>query len=238
MLRTFVKISLLTGMTLGMFSTEKAWADSQFIYLGAEPVLSWTHFNWQNADTSSNSTPDANGETVMAQNTGALQAGLFIGYGVVIDWIYLDVEGATQLGKRSASSTTLNEQTQEPLYNTQTMSNIYTVDFRPGFLLGHTHSVIYGIAGFNTAKFTASQENSEGTIVQDNGGMRRNGLRFGGGYSLDLGKFFMVRVEYVYTKFSDSQFTDTVPNSKESHTWDIGSSSSEVNAGLALTLVL
>ena len=93
MLRTFVKISILTGMTLGMFSTEKAWADSQFVYLGAEPVLSWTHFIWQNADTSSNSTPDANGETVIGQTTGALQAGIFTGYGVVIDWIYLDVEG-------------------------------------------------------------------------------------------------------------------------------------------------
>ena len=118
------------------------------------------------------------------------------------------------------------------------MSDIYTVDFRPGFILGHTHSVLYGIAGLNTAKFTAQQENSEAAVVQDNGGMRRNGLRFGGGYSLELGKFFMVRVEYVYTKFSDFQFRDTVPNSKESHTWDLGSSSSEVTAGLALTLAL
>lgn len=234
MRRTFV----LMGMILGMFSTEKAWADSQFVYLGAEPVLSWTHFIWENADTSSNSTPDANGETVIGQTTGALQAGIFAGYGVVIDWIYLDVEGAAQLGKRSASSTTLNEHTQEPLYNTETMSDIYTIDFRPGFILGHTHSVLYGIAGVNTAKFTAKQENNDGAVVQDNGGMRRNGLRFGGGYSLELGKFFMVRVEYVYTKFSDFQFTDTVPNSKESHTWNLGSSSNEVTAGLALTLAL
>ncbi len=225
-------------MVLSVFSLEKAWADSQFIYLGAEPVLSWNHFIWQNADTSNNSTPDANGETVINQTTGALQAALFTGYGVVIDWIYLDVEGAIQLGKRSASSTTLNENTQETFYNTETMNDIYTVDFRPGFILWHTHSVLYGIAGLNTAKFTAQQENSEGVIVQDNGGMRRNGLRFGGGYSLELGKFFMVRVEYVHTKFSDFQFTDTVPNSKESHTWDLGLSSNEVTAGLALTLAL
>jgi opacity protein-like surface antigen len=231
---TFKCIKNWYFVVMGLFFISPALADGQFIYLGGAPVYSWTHFNWSNADTTHNTDPEANGDTILDSTTRALQAEVFVGYEVVVSHISLAVEGATQFGKRTTNAEVLDAHTQEPLSSTVKINKIYIVDFRPGFL--YASGNLYGIVGVNSANFEATQENDEGLTVQDSDSIRRTGLRFGAGYSWLIAGRLAVRVDYVYTHFSNFQFSDVFPNSKESHTWSVGADSSEVSAGLAITL--
>lgn len=227
------RLAVFIGV-VGFGCVQNALADGQYIYGGVAATYSSTRFNWQNVDNRNDTNPAANGQMVIGQANTNTQAGLFIGYAALINYIYLGIEGATQFGHRSAASETRDYNNQQPLHNTATMGDIYIVDFRPGWVFWDKNSLIYGIFGLNTANFNAEQQNSDGIVVQDSGPMRQNGLRLGVGYNLGLGKHFMARVEYVFTKFSDFQFSDTFPDGTETHTWQLDPYSNEVSLGLAL----
>lgn len=224
-------IFILIASFIGM---QNAVAGYQFLYAGVAPVYSLTNVDWQNADTNANTNPEANGRDVINDTHTNTQVGAFIGYGVLLDRIYLGVEGGTQFGQRKAASQTLDYNTQLPLSNQVTMSSIYTVDLRPGFVLGDKNSLLYAIVGLNSSSFEAEQTNDTGAIVQASGSTRTNGIRVGAGYNLGLGKYFMARVEYVFTKFSGFQFSDTFPDGSETHTWEVNPYSNEINFGLAV----
>lgn len=235
MLRIYPKIIAIFLSITGILSFQSAMAsNSQFIYFGIAPTYSSTYFGWQNADTSDDTNPEANGADVVNSSNSTTQIGIFIGYGVLLDKIYLGVEGGTQFGERKGASETQDFNNQIPLDNTVTMSDIYLVDFRPGYIMGDKNSMLYGIIGLNTANFSAVQQTSDGVIVQDSGDIRRNGVRLGLGYNLGLGKHFMARVEYVFTKFSNFQFTATCPDDSETHTWQLNPYSNEVSLGLSV----
>lgn len=228
----FKKIILAASVMAAL--TQTALAGNQFFYIGAEPVYVQTNFNWTNDDVNGESNPQANGVAVIDDTNADTQLGLFIGYGLLIDKIYLGVEGATQVGTRTATSTTQDYNTQMTLNNKATMSDIYIVDFRPGYVLGGKNSMIYGILGLNTANFEINQETGSGVIVQDSSTSRRNGLRLGLGYNLGLGKYLMARLEYVYTQFSDFEFTDYYPDMSQLHTWQLSPYSNELSLGISL----
>lgn len=234
LLKTYQKAIVFVGVTLALLGVQGAFAGNQFIYFGAAPTYSSTNFDWTNADTSTDTNPADNGRPVINQASGNTQVGLFIGYGVLIEKIYFGVEGSTQFGQRTATSTTQDYNNQVPLNNTATMKDIYIVDFRPGYVVGSKNSMIYGIIGLNTANFSAEQQTNNEVIVQDSGTFRRDGLRLGLGYSLGLGEHFMARVEYAYTQFGSFQFTDSFPNNTEIHTWEVDPSSNEFNLGLSV----
>jgi opacity protein-like surface antigen len=210
-----------------------ALAGNQYIYAGIMPTYAVTNFDWTNADTGADSNPDANGQVVLNNTDSTTQVGTFLGYGVLLDRIYLGIEGSLLFGNRSATSTTTDFNNQMQLNNKLTMNDIYMIDFRPGYILFDKNSMIYGVIGLNTANFEAEQSSSTAGEVTDSGPMRENGIRIGLGYNLGLGEHFMARVEYVYTKFQDFQFTDTFPDGSETHTWDINPDSNEISVGLA-----
>jgi opacity protein-like surface antigen len=224
MLRNYAKILALFLSIVGIFNIQNALASNQFIYFGVAPTYSNTHFGLANAGANTNTIDNAN---------GVAQLGVFAGYGILIDKIYLGVEGGTQFGKRKASSDTQDFYTQAQLSNTATMSDIYLVDFRPGYIMGDKNSMLYGIIGLNTANFSAVQT-SGGVTVQDSGEIRRDGVRLGLGYNLGLGAHFMARVEYVFTKFSNFQFTDTFPDGSAAQTWELNPYSNEISLGLSM----
>lgn len=234
MSRNYIRITTVFFGLVSMFTLQNALASNQFLYFGVAPVYSSTYFGWQNVDTSSNTNPSANGSDVINGTNAETQIGIFIGYGVLLDKIYLGMEGGAQFGKRQDTSVTQDFNSLVPLNNTMTMSDIYLIDFRPGYVLGGKNSMLYGIIGLNTANFSAVQQTNDGIIVQDSGDIRRDGLRLGLGYNLGLGQHFMARVEYVFTKFSDFQFTDTYPNNTQTHTWELSPYSNEVSLGLSV----
>lgn len=230
----FLKRSINIG--LGMISvgiSHYALAGNQYIYAGIMPTYAMTNFNWTNADTSTDSNPAANGQVVLNDTDSTTQLGVFLGYGVLLDQIYLGMEGSILFGDRSATSTTADFNNQMQLNNKLTMNDIYIIDFRPGYVLFDKNSMIYGVIGLNTANFEATQTTSQQGTVTDSGPLRENGIRVGLGYNLGLGEHFMARVEYVYTKFQNFQFTDTFPDGSETHTWQINPDSNEISLGLA-----
>lgn len=238
MLRVYSRIIAVFLSIVGVFSVQTAMASNQFLYFGVAPTYSSTQFSWENADMSGESNPAANGTDVVNNATQTTQIGVFIGYGVVLDKIYLGVEGGTQFGDRKATSDTQDYNNQVPFNNTATMSDIYLVDFRPGYIMGDKNTMFYGIIGLNTANLSAVQQTTDGVIVQDSGSIRRDGLRLGLGYNLGLGQHFMARAEYVFTKFSDFQFTDVFPDGSEVHTWRLNPYSNEISLGLAVVFNL
>lgn len=215
-----------------------ALAGNQLIYFGAAPVYSSTNFDWTNIDNSSDTSPEANGQSVITHTAEKTQLEVFIGYGFLLDRIYMGVEGATQFGQRKATSQTQDFVTQDNLNNKAMMKDIYIVDFRPGYILWDKNTMAYGILGFNSSTFEVEQQNDDGAIVQDSGPFRRDGVRVGLGYNLGLGSHFAARVEYVYTKFLDFQFSATYPDGSEVHTWKVNPSSNEVSLGLSVVFNL
>lgn len=204
-----------------LFSLSSAQAGNQFIYVGAEPVYSITNFDWTN-------TPAGGQEqAIIHSSTNTTNAGIFAGYGILTDKVYLGLEGSTQFGKREATSQTQAFNTQAPLNNKATMSDVYIVDFRPGYLLGEKNSLLYGILGMNSANFNANQTDADGVVEQNSGSIRRTGFRLGVGYNLGLSHYLMARAEYAYTKFSKFDFLDID---------QMNPSSNEISLGLAFVI--
>jgi opacity protein-like surface antigen len=217
-------LGLMLGV-MGVLAAPVATAGHQFLYVGVMPVYASTNFNWKNT---------VNNQTLIDKANGVTQIGLFLGYGVLVDKIYLGVEGSTQLGHRNADSHTTDPATQASQSNSATMSDIYIVDFRPGYIFGDKNSMLYGIAGLNTANFSARQKDVSSMVTQDSGTTRENGLRLGAGYNLGLGRHFMARVEYVFTKFSAFEFSTTAPAGSVAQNWKFNPYSNEVNLGLSI----
>ncbi len=234
MFKMYKKILAFGCGMLGAGISQSALADHQFIYAGLMPTYSVTQFDWKNVSTSPNLNPATNGQTILDQTSSNTQIGAFIGYGVLIDKVYLGVEGAAQFGDRKATSQTRDPNTQQALNNTVTMSDIYIVDFRPGYVLNDKNTMIYGILGLNMASFNANQQNDNGDFVESSGSIRKNGIRLGLGYNLGLGRHFMARAEYAFTKFSDFQYTNTFFNGAETQTCSLNPYSNEVSLGLSV----
>jgi len=211
-----------------MAGMNNALAGSQFIYVGVAPTYSMTNFDWTVEDTK---------ENIINNTQNNTQIGVMVGYGVLINRIYIGVEGATQFGERTAASQTHDVDTGEPLSNKVTMSDIYVVDFRPGYVLNGKNSLIYGIVGVNSSTFQAKQTNSAGEVVQDSDSDRSHGIRLGAGYNLGLGRHFMARVEYVFTTFSTIEFSDN-DNDNQTQSWKLKPYSNEINVGLAVVFNL
>ena len=230
----FFKRSISMG--LGIIAagiSHYAVAGNQYIYAGIMPTYAITNFDWTNADTSADTNPNANGQAILNDTNSTTQLGVFLGYGVLLDRIYLGMEGSILFGDRTATSTTTDFNNPMQLNNKLIMNDVYIVDFRPGYVFFDKNSMIYGVLGLNTANFEAQQSTDSEGIVTDSGPLRENGIRIGIGYNLGLGEHFMARVEYVFTKFQDFQFTDTYPDGSETHTWDINPDSNEISVGLA-----
>src|SRR5262245_14252251 len=120
------KKMIFVALILVLLSVVSAsWADSQYIYLGGGGTFSNTQFNWENAD---------NSQPVLTDSTKTTQAGAFIGYGVVVDSIYLGAEGGIQFGSRKAQNEWFDNNWQMNLQNQVVMNEIYIVDFRPGYV--------------------------------------------------------------------------------------------------------
>lgn len=225
MVSRYNKIILASLILVLISITSASWASNQYIYLGGNTIFSNTQFNWENADNSQN---------VLTDSTKTTQLGVFLGYGVVIDSIYLGAEGGIQFGSRKAQNELFNDNLQMDLENQLTMSEIYMVDFRPGYVFWNKNNLIYGILGLNTANFHAQQWSDEdNNNVFNSGPMRENGLRIGVGYNLALGRYFMARVDYVFTKFFINQFQETYVNG-QTVTWQLNPYSNEVSIGLAV----
>ncbi len=216
---------IMIGLIPVLFSVMSAsWADNQYIYIGGNGVFSNTQFNWENAD---------NSQKVIADSIKTTQAGAFIGYGVVVDSIYLGAEGGIQFGARKAENEYFDNNWRMHLTDQVAMSEIYIVDFRPGYVFWNKNNLIYGILGLNTANFRAQQWDEDNNYIFDSGPMRENGLRLGVGYNLALGRHLMARVDYVFTKFFINQFQETFANGQTT-TWQLNPYSNEISVGLAV----
>ncbi len=216
---------VVMGITIGAANT--AEAQNQYIYFGFMPVFSQTSFSWNNSNTN---------QELLDKSKSNTQVGAFIGYAVLLDQVYLGIEGSAQFGNRNSSTQVLDEQLQQTVINSVTMNNIYVVDFRPGYVIGGRNSLIYGILGINMASFVTQQEDTAGNIIEEAGSFRKNGIRAGVGYNLGIGKYLMARVEYVFTKFNDFQLSPTTPQGNLLETWDLNPYSNEITLGLAIVL--
>ncbi|MBS0352092.1 MAG: hypothetical protein JSR33_13110 [Proteobacteria bacterium] len=230
-------LNFALGIILTAWST-CSWATGQYVYFGIMPTFSVTNLNWQIvnvSDQDQNDLPGA-GETLLDGSTSNTQLGLFTGYGVLLKKFYLGVEGGMEFGRREAQSNGSDLITEEHLTNQVTMSDIFLVDFRPGYVLTDKNTMLYGIVGLNLPRFRATQVTDDGELIQDSGYVRKNGYRLGLGYNLGLGRYFMGRIEYVFTKFPDFQFTDTFDNGDCSETSRLKVYSNEINLGLSFVV--
>ncbi len=219
------KITLVSLILVLISIVSTSWANNQYIYLGGSTIFSDTQFNWKNAD---------NSQDVLNDSTKTTQIGTFIGYGVVVDSIYLGAEGGAQFGSRKSQKEIFDNNWQMDLQNQVIMSEIYIIDFRPGYIFLNKNNLLYGILGLNTANFHVQQwDEVNNNNIFDSGPMRENGLRIGLGYNLALGRYLMARVDYVFTKFFVNQFQETLDNG-QTVTWQLNPYSNEVSIGLAV----
>lgn len=215
-------VGVLLLSILSLISIEKAEAGDQYFYAGVAPVYSFTNFDWRNLTTET---------TINNDTVTSTQAYLFLGYGVLLNRIYLGIEGGAQLGNRNASNSTTDPVLGD-ISNKISMNNGYVVDFRPGYVLSDKNTMIYGILGFTTVKFITHQEDDDGIVF--NNSNRRNGMRFGAGYNLGLGRYFEARIEYAFTKYFGYQFSNTLPDGTVINTEEIDPNSHEISLGLAV----
>jgi hypothetical protein len=230
-------LSFALAIVLTAWSTY-SWAGGQFVYFGVMPNFSVTHMNWQIVNVSDEDNPNlpGAGQTLLDGSTGNTQFGVFTGYGVLLQKFYLGVEGGALLGRREIESGGSDTITEQHLTNEVTMSDIFLIDFRPGYVLKDNNTMLYGILGLNLPRFKATQSTDDGNVIQDSGYIRHNGYRLGVGYNLGLGRYFMGRIEYVFTDFPNLQFTNTCDNGDFSETSRLKVYSNEINLGLSFVL--
>lgn len=210
-----------------MITARHALASNQFFYFGVAPTYNVTSFNWTNYNQT------------LVNTVSSQQVGLFLGYGVLVDYIYLGFEGGAQLGKRTTNKNFTNYDSNTMMNYKAIMSDIYIFDFRPGFVWRDKNSMFYGILGLNSANFNLEQKDRQSNqVIANTGSIRRNGLRVGLGYNLGLSRYIMARVEYIYTKFSkfDGINNNDVDEDNQVQDWQLNPYSNEISLGLAFVV--
>lgn len=209
-----------------MITVHHALASNQFFYFGVAPSYNVTSFNWTNYNQT------------LGNSVSSQQVGLFLGYGVLVDYIYLGFEGGAQLGKRTTNKNFTNYDNNIMMSYKATMSDIYIFDFRPGFVWRDKNSMFYGILGLNSANFNLEQKDRlSNQVIANTGSIRRNGLRVGLGYNLGLSRYVMARVEYIYTKFTKFDGIDNnVDEDNQIQDWQLNPYSNEISLGFAFVV--